>query len=98
MLVVYLLQTRVHSGSIDGNIDLNHKSSTILALLSPHTSNCNEYTSLLNSSRNVEVGFLLDQPSRKKSGTKKEVFIKDCQEILDDVLTFVKNVLVFGRF
>lgn len=41
-LVVYLLQTHAHSGSIDGNIDPNQKSFTILTHLSLHTSNCNE--------------------------------------------------------
>ena len=64
------------SQSIDGSIDSIRKSFTILTLLSPHTSHCDEYTSLMNSSRNAEVESLLDQPSKKRAEVKKEVFIK----------------------
>ena len=97
-LVTYLLQAHVHMGSIDGNIDSIRKSFTILTLLSPHTSHCDEYTSLLNSSRNAEVESLLDQPSEKRAEVKKEVFIKGKQETVDDVLCLISNLFVFTRF
>ena len=41
-LVTYLLQAHVHMESIDGSIDSIRKSFTILTLLSPHTSHCDE--------------------------------------------------------
>ena len=75
-LVTFVLKAHAHSGSIDGNIDSIRKSFTILTLLSPHTAHCDEYTSLLNSSRNAEVECLLNQPSKKRAAVKKEVFIK----------------------
>ena len=98
ILVTYLLQAHVHMGSIDGNIDSIRKSFTILTLLSPHTSHCDEYTSLMNSSRNVEVESLLDQHSEKRAEVKKEVFIKGKQETVDDVLCLISNLFVFARF
>ena len=42
--------------------------------------------------------YLLGQPSEKRDIVKKEVFIKGKQDILDDVLTFIANVVVFARF
>ena len=97
-LVTYLLQAHVRMGRIDGNIDSIRKSFTILTLLSPHTSHCDEYTSLMNSIRNAEVGSLLDQSSEKRAEVKKEVFIKGKQETVDDVLCLISNLFVFTRF
>ena len=97
-LVTYLLQAHVHMGSIDSSIDSMRKSFIILTLLSPHTSHCDEYTSLVNSSRNVEVECLLDKPSEKRAEVEKEVFIKGKQETADDVLCFISNLFVFPRF
>ena len=59
-LVTFVLKAHVHSGSIDGNINSIRKSFTMLTLLSPHTSHCDKYTSLLNSSRSAEVEYLLN--------------------------------------
>ena len=97
-LVTYLFQAHVYSGSIDGNIYSIRISFTIITLLYPHTFNFDKYTSILNSSRNTEVECLLDHPSERRSGIKIEVFIKGRQETLDNVPTFVSNVLVFGCF
>ena len=94
----YLLQAHVHMGSIDGNVDSIRKSFTILTLLSPHTSHCDEYTSLINSSHNVEIECLLDQPSEKRAEVKKEVFIKGKHETIDDILYLIANLFVFTRF
>ena len=52
----------------------------------------------MNASRNVEVELLLDQPQEKRSAVKKDVFTKGRQESIDDVVTFVANILVFARF
>ena len=96
-LVTYLLQAHVHIGSIDDNIDSIRKSFTILTLLSSHTSRCDEYTSLVNSSRNVEVECLLNQSFEKKAEFKKEVFIKGKYETVNDVLCLFANLFVFSR-
>ena len=64
-LVTSVLKAHVYSGSIDVNIDSIRKSFTILTFLSPYTSHYDEYTILLNSSRNAKVECLLDQPSKK---------------------------------
>ena len=53
-------------------IDSIRNSFIILTLLSPHTSHCDEYTNLLNFSRNAEVECLLDQPSEKRAAVKKD--------------------------
>ena len=97
-LVTYLLQVHVRMGIIDGSIDSIAKSFTILTLLSPHTSHCDEYTSLINSSHNVEIECLLDQPSEKRAEVKKEVFIKGKHETIDDILYLIANLFVFTRF
>ena len=73
-LVTYLLQAHVYMGNIDGDIDSIRKLLTILTLLSPHTSNCDEYTSLVNSSRNTEVESIPDQPSRKRGLKSRRKF------------------------
>ena len=93
-----MLQAHVHMGSIDGDVDSIRKSFTVLTLLSPQTSHCDEYTSLINSSRNAEVECLLDQPSEKRAEVKKEVFIKGRQETIDDVIALIANLFAFTRF
>ena len=97
-LVAFMLKAHVHSGSIDRNIDSLRKFFIILTLLSPHISHCDEYTSLLNSIRNTKAECLVDQPYEKRAAIKKEVFIKGKHDTLDDVLTFIANVMVFVRF
>ena len=41
---------------------------------------------------------LLDQPSENRAETKKQLFIKDRQETLDNVFAFLANVFVFSHF
>jgi len=41
---------------------------------------------------------MLDQPDDKKAVMKKDVFIKGKQECLNDVVTFIANIIVFARF
>ena len=41
---------------------------------------------------------MLDQPSEKRSGVRKDVFIKGRQETVDDVIAFIANIVCFGRF
>ena len=41
---------------------------------------------------------MLDQPSEKRSSTKKEVFVKRKQESIDDVKAFIANIIVYARF
>ena len=97
-LVTYMLQSHVHVRRIDGSIDSIRKSFIILIFLSPHTSYCDEYTSLVNSSRNAEVECLLDQLSEKRAEVEKEVFIKGKQETVDDVLCLISKLCVCTRF
>ena len=57
-----------------------------------------EYSGYINSSKNQEVENMLDQPSEKRAGVKKEIFIKGRQESLDDVITFISNIIIFARY
>ena len=41
---------------------------------------------------------MLDQPSEKRAGVKKEIFIKGKQESLDDVIAFISNIIIFARY
>ena len=52
----------------------------------PHNESM-EYSSYINSSKDVEVDRLLDQPAEKRSSIRKEIFIKGRQETLEDVIT-----------
>ena len=52
----------------------------------------------INSSKNQEVEHMLDQPSEKRTSVKKEVFIKGKQENLNDVITFIPNIVLFARY
>ena len=57
-----------------------------------------EYNGYINSSKNQEVENMLDQPSEKRASVKKKVFIKGRQETLDDVITFISNIVIFARY
>ena len=52
----------------------------------------------MHSSKNAEVEVMLDQPSEKRAGVRKDVFIKGRQETVDDVIAFIANTVCFGRF
>ena len=53
-------------------------------------------TVMNNSSKNIDADRLLDQPSEKRSAVKKDIFIKGKQETLDDVITFISNIVTFS--
>ena len=52
----------------------------------------------MNASRNNGVKLILDQPQEKRSSIKKDVFTEGRQDSIDDVVTFVANILIFARF
>ena len=52
----------------------------------------------MNSSRNVEVEQMLDQPAEKRAGIRKEVFLKGRQNTLEDVVVLIANIIALGRF
>ena len=97
-LITYALQAHYHSGSIDKNMESLKKSFNVLTLLAPPHNESNEYSGYINSSRDVEVDRLLDQPAEKRSSIRKEIFLKGRQESLEDVITFIANITVFARF
>jgi hypothetical protein len=74
------------------------KSFNVLTLLAPPHNESNEYSGYINSSKDVEVDRLLDQPAEKRSSIRKEIFLKGRQESLEDVITFIANITVFARF
>ena len=97
-LISYMLQSHFHNGAIDSNLESLKKSFSILTLL-PLPHDCNdELSSFMNSSRNVEVEQILDQPADKRAGIRKEVFLKGRQKNLDDVIVFIVNIIALGRF
>ena len=97
-LLTYALQAHFYSGAIDENLDSLKKSFNILTLLSPPQQNAEEYRTFMNSSKNIDVDILLDQPSEKRSAIKKDVFIKGKQDSLEDVITFIANIVTFAKF
>ena len=97
-VLTYMLQTHFHLHAIDKNHDSLKKSFNWLSFLPPPSSSNDDYSKYMNASRNAEVEQLLDQPQEKRSAIKKDVFTKGRQDNIDDVLTFVANILVFARF
>ena len=97
-VITYLLQAHYHSGAIDTNMDSLKKSFSILTLLAPQNTSTEEYNGYVNSSKNIEIDKLLDQPAEKMSRIRKDVFLKGKQEALDDCITFIANIMVFARF
>ena len=79
-------------------MDSLKKSFSILTLLAPQSTSTEEYNGYVNSSKNIEIDKLLDQPAEKRSGIRKDVFLKGKQEVLDDCITFIANIIVFTRF
>lgn len=59
------------------NLDMDsQKLFSSLSLLAPLKNSTDEYNSFINSSKNNEVEIMLDQPSKKRSGVKNEIFFK----------------------
>ena len=52
----------------------------------------------MSSSKNLEAERMLDQPSEKRSSVRKDVFIKGRQETIQDVITFIANIIAFAKF
>ena len=74
------------------------KSFNFLTLLAPPYNTSDGYSGYVNSSKSVEVDRLLDQPAEKRSSIRKEIFIKGRQETLEDVITFITNIVIYARF
>ena len=97
-LNTYALQAHYHGGALDSNNESLKKSFSILALLPPPRNENEEYSGYVNSSKNNEVDRMLDQPEDKRTVMRKDVFIKGKQNTINDVLTFISNIIVFARF
>ena len=74
------------------------KAFNVLTLLAPPYNSNDEYSGYVNSSKNVEVERLLDQPAEKRSSIRREIFIKGRQETLDDVIACIANIVVYAKF
>ena len=96
--ITYALQAHYHTESIDVNMESLKKLFSLLALLPPPRNQSDEYSGFVNSSRNVDVDKLLDQPGDKRTSMRKDIFIKGRQESLDDVVSFISNIIAFTRF
>ena len=93
-----MLQSHCHNGAIDSNLESLNKYFSILTLL-PLSRDCNdELSSFVNSSRNVEVKQMLDQPADKRAGIRKEAFLKGKQKKLEDIIACITNIIALGRF
>ena len=97
-LITYAIQAHYHRGAMDSNMDSLKKSFSILSLLAPPQESTDEYNNFINSSKNNEVENMLEQPNEKRSSVKKDVFIKGRQENLNDVLSFISNIVIYTRF
>ena len=80
------------------NMESPKKSFNFLTLLAPPHNASDEYSGYVNSSKNIEVDRLLDQPVEKISSIRKEIFIKGRQETLEDVITFIASIVIYARF
>ena len=97
-VITYALQTHYHTESIDVDMESLKKSFSLLTLLPPPRNQSEEYSGFINSSKNVEVDKLLDQPEDKRTSMRKEIFIKGKQNSLEDVIAFISNIIAFTRF
>ena len=97
-VITYAIQAHYHTESIDVDMESLKKSFSLLALLPPPRNQSEEYSGFVNSSKNVEVDKLLDQPDDKRTSMRKDIFIKGRQESLDDVVSFISNIIAFTRF
>ena len=95
----YLSQNHYHINSIDANIESLKKTFNALIFLSPPRQDfSSEYTSLIDDSNDCYAEIMLDEAKDKRSGKKKEVFIKGRQSTLDHVLKLLSNIIAFSRF
>ena len=97
-VLTYMLQTHFHTHAIDKNYESIKKSFNFLTFLSPPSTSTDDYQKYVNASRNTEVELLLDQPAEKRSALKKDIFTKGKQESIDDVVSFIGNIVIFARF
>ena len=97
-LITYALQVHYHRGEIDTDLESLKKSFSILALLAPPRDEFDEYKSSINLSKNVDVDRMFDQPDEKRTLMKKDIFIKGRQNSIEDIITFIANILVYSRF
>ena len=97
-LITYSIEAHYHSESIDVDFDSLRKSFSVLALLAPPHDDSDEYMSYVNASKNVSVDRMLDQPEEKRALMRKDIFIKGRQETLNEVISFVANIIVYTRF
>ena len=96
--LTYLLQSHFHSGAMESNLDSLKKSFSVACLLPPQNVASDEYNGYVASSRNIEIDKILDQPAEKRSGIRKDVFIKGRQDNLDDFIAFCANIVALSRF
>ena len=80
------------------NIESLKKSFSVACLLPPQNVVSDEYNGYVASSRNIEIDKILDQPAEKRSGIRKDVYIKGRQETLDDFIVFCANIIALSRF
>ena len=97
-LITYALQAHYHTEAIDTDFESLKKSFSILALLAPPREGLDEYQSFINSSKNVDVDRMLDQPDEKRAIMRKDIFIKGRQHSIEDIITFIANIQVYSRF
>jgi len=83
---------------MESNIESLKKSFSVACLLPPQNVASDEYNGYVASSRNIEIDKILDQPAEKRSGIRKDVFIKGRQETLDDFIAFCANIIALSRF
>ena len=73
-LITYILQSYFHNYAVDSNMKpLKQYFSILTLLLLPHDSN-GELSIFVNSSRDIKVEQMFEQPSEKKSGNQKVSF------------------------
>ena len=98
-LITYAIRAHYHNETIDVDFESLKKSFSILALLAPPQDELdNEYIGYVNSSKNVAVDRMLDQPDEKRAMMRKDIFIKGRQQNLSDIISFIANVIVYARF
>ena len=97
-VLLYMLKLNWYNGPIDYSYDDIKKSFNLLTLLPPPVKMNEDYEKYINSSKNSEIEDTLNQPLEKRSGVKKDIFLKGKQESLKDVIQFIANVVVFARY
>ena len=93
-----MLQFHFHNGAIDSNLESLKKSLSILIILPlPHDYN-DELLSFMNSSRNVEVEKIFDQPADKRAGVRKDFFSERKADKFGVCYFLIANIIALGRF